>query len=89
MSLAGTRGRVDHRYGWAGPGITTCAYWLSWRCGLGTVAAREHVRVARALRVLPRVRAEFAAGRLSYSKVRAITRIATPELEERLVDLAG
>ena len=34
------------------------------------------------------MRAEFAAGRLSYSKVRAITRIATPEIEERLVDLA-
>ena len=80
-------GDFDAREGWAGPGMRSCAQWLSWRCGLSMPAARQHVRVARGLRSLPRVRAEFAAGRLSYSKVRSIVRVATPELEDHLVEL--
>ncbi|HEV2537078.1 MAG TPA: HNH endonuclease, partial [Streptosporangiaceae bacterium] len=51
--------------------------------------AREHVRVARALRDLPMIRGEFAAARLSYAKVRALTRIATPATEAGLAELAG
>jgi hypothetical protein len=51
--------------------------------------AREHVRVARALRDLPVIRGEFAAGRLSYAKVRALTRIAVPATEAGLAELAG
>ncbi len=79
---------LDRRRVWADWQMTSCAHWLSWRCGLGIVAARDHVRVAHALTELPLVRTEFAAGRLSYSKVRAITRIATPALERELVNLA-
>lgn len=59
-----------------------------WRIGLDTGAAREKVRVARALGTLPKIDEAFAAGRLSYSKVRAITRIATAENEERVLDVA-
>ncbi|MGH3462038.1 MAG: DUF222 domain-containing protein [Kribbellaceae bacterium] len=81
-------GELDRRRAWASWGMTSCAAWLSWHCGLGMNAAREQVRVARALLRLPLLHAEFAAGRLSYSKVRAITRIATPELERDLVELA-
>ena len=51
--------------------------------------AREHVRVARALRDLPVIRARFAAAELSYAKVRALTRIATPATEAGLAGLAG
>jgi hypothetical protein len=51
--------------------------------------AREHVRVARALRELPVIRGEFGAGRLSYAKVRALTRIATPETEAGLAEIAA
>src|SRR5215217_7094881 len=65
----------DERGGWHGVGIHSCAHWLSWQCGLGPGAAREHVRVAKALASLPRIEAAFAAGQLSYSKVRALTRI--------------
>jgi hypothetical protein len=72
---------------WADWGIKTCAHWLSWRCGIGLNAAREHVRVARSLPELPLVREAFAAGELSYCKVRAITRVATPETEDYLVNL--
>jgi hypothetical protein len=79
---------LDRRRAWADWQMTSCAHWLSWRCGLGLVTARDHVRVAHALTRLPRIRDEFAAGRLSYSKVRAITRIATPALERELVHLA-
>jgi hypothetical protein len=78
----------DRRGGWHGVGIRSCAHWLAWQCGLGTGAAREHVRVARALPGLPRIQAAFSAGRLSYSKVRALTRIAAPDCEAMLVEFA-
>ena len=69
--------------------MNSCAAWLSWKCQLTAGTAREHVRVARALRDLPVIRAEFAAARLSYAKVRALTRIATPETERGLAEMAG
>ena len=74
----------DARGGW-GNGFRSCAEWLTWRVGLAPGAAREHVRVARALGTLPRLAAALARGELSYSKVRALTRVATPETEERLL----
>src|SRR5262249_24618492 len=66
-------------------GFTSCAAWLTWRVGLDPGAARERVRVARALGSLPRLSQALARGELSYSKVRALTRVATPETEERLL----
>jgi hypothetical protein len=74
----------DARGGWNN-GFRSCAEWLSWRVGLGRLAAREHVRAARALGELPRLRQALARGELSYSKVRELTRVATPETEERLL----
>ena len=80
----------DARGGWNN-GFLSCAHWLCYRVGLEMRAARERVRVARALGTLPRLAQALARGELSYSKVRALTRIATPEIEERLlkVGLAG
>src|SRR5688572_28109260 len=78
----------DERGGWHGVGITSCAHWLAWQCGMSPVTAREHVRVARALRGLPRIAAAFGNGRLSYAKVRALTRIAAPDCEVALLDFA-
>jgi Domain of unknown function (DUF222)/HNH endonuclease len=77
----------DERRGWADWGVKSCAHWLSWRCSIGLVAAREHVRVARRLRELPLVTEAFGTGELSYCKVRAITRVATPQLEAHLVEM--
>ncbi len=71
----------DRRGGWAAIGIKSCAHWLSWRCGLGLRTAREHLATAHALESLPAIRAAFAAGELSYSKIRAVTRVATPDTE--------
>jgi len=79
----------DARRGWASWEMKSCAAWLSWKCQLSSGTAREHVRVARALRGLPVIRARFAAGKLSYAKVRALTRIATPATEAGLAELAG
>jgi hypothetical protein len=79
----------DARGGWASWEMPSCAAWLSWKCQLAPGTAREHVRVARALGGLPVIRAQFAAGRLSYAKVRALTRIAAPETERDLVEMAG
>jgi Domain of unknown function (DUF222)/HNH endonuclease len=78
----------DARRGWADWGARSCAQWLSWRCSIGRVTAREHVRVARRLLELPLVREAFGAGELTYCKVRAISRVAAPETEEQLVHLA-
>src|SRR5438477_9381342 len=74
----------DARGGW-NSGFRSCAEWLAWRVGMSPGAAREHVRVANALSRLPRLTEAFARGQLSYSKVRALTRIATPETEVRLL----
>lgn len=78
----------DARKGWADWEMPSCAAWLSWKCQIASGTAREHVRVARALGALPSITAEFAAGRLSYAKARALTRIATPETEQDLVAMA-
>jgi hypothetical protein len=74
---------------WADQGARTPASWLSWAVGMSPTTARDRVRVALRLRELPRVRGELAAGRISYSKVRAITRVAVPETEELLLRWAG
>jgi len=74
----------DAREGW-NTGFSSCAAWLSWRVGLAPGAAREHVRVARALGTLPLLAQALARSELSYAKVRALTRVATPETEERLL----
>jgi Domain of unknown function (DUF222) len=74
----------DAREGWNN-GFKSCAHWLSWRIGLDLGAAREKVRVARALGMLPLLARALAHGELSYTKVRALTRVATPETENRLL----
>src|SRR6267378_4442518 len=74
----------DARAGW-NTGFRSCAEWLSWRVGLDLGAARERVRVARALGTLPRLAEALARGELSYAKIRALTRVATPDTEERLL----
>ena len=78
----------DVRDGWGGPGLRSCAHWLCWRVGMSLRTAQDQVRVAHALSRLPAITAAFAAGRISYSKVRALTRIATPATETDLLDLA-
>ena len=74
----------DARGGW-NHGFRSCAHWLSWRVGMDLGAARQRVRVARALGALPRFAEALSRGELSYAKVRALTRMATPETEERLL----
>jgi hypothetical protein len=79
--------QFDANAGWGAPGAKSCAHWLSWRIGVGLVAAREQVRVARALAALPLVAGAMQRGELSYAKVRAITRVATSDNEQLLLDL--
>jgi uncharacterized protein DUF222 len=80
--------RFDDAGGWAVQGAKSCAYWLSWRIGIGLVAARDKVRVAHALERLPLVDAALERGELSYAKVRAITRVATADNQSLLLDMA-
>jgi hypothetical protein len=79
----------ERRNGHEKDGFASCARWLSWRCSVAERAAFENLRVARALGELPLIAEAFAAGRLSYSKVRALTRVADAESERDLLDLAA
>jgi len=78
----------DDRFGWFKWSCRSCAEWLAWRCGLSVSAAREHVRTAHALHGLPAISAAFADGKLSYSKVRALTRAACLHDEDLLLAYA-
>ena len=78
----------DKREGWGHHGAKSCAHWLAWRTSLAPGAAREWVRVARALEQLPVLSEAMRKGQVSYSKARALSRIATPETESELVELA-
>jgi hypothetical protein len=78
----------DRREGWSVYGARSCAHWLVWRTGLAPGAAREWVRVARVLELLPVISEGLRRGQISFSKVRALTRIATPETDQPLFDLA-
>jgi hypothetical protein len=78
----------DRRKGWSDSVTQSCAHWLNWQCGLDLGAAREKVRVAHALEELPLIAAAMARGELSYSKVRALSRVATPATEQYLLSIA-
>ena len=81
-------GEFDREKAYERHGLANTAQWLNWQCGIGSVAAREKVRVARALEQLPEISDAFATGEISYSKVRAMTRVATPANESVLVHIA-
>ena len=78
----------DRRKGWSDSATQSCAHWLNWKCGIAMGAAREKVRVARALENLPKVSASMACGKLSYSKAREITRVGNSENEDYLLMIA-
>jgi hypothetical protein len=78
----------DRRRGWARSGHADCAAWLVMHTGMSRITARERVRMARALEELPKISETMARGELSYSKVRALVRVATPENEEELLPMA-
>jgi hypothetical protein len=78
----------DRLRGWEVAGHRSCAHWLAFRTGFDLGACRERVRAARALAELPEISASISRGELSFSAVRALTRVATPENETDLLDLA-
>jgi len=80
--------QFDERAGWLKWGLGSCAEWLHYRCDFSMNAAREKVRVAHALKTLPEVAAAFATGELSYSKVRAMTRVTGTHNEDELLSFA-
>lgn len=97
--LAGHINAAQHRFvtllaaliernAWEGNGIKSPAHWLNYHCGIDLGAAREKVRVAKSLSALPAIDAAFRNGTISYSKVRAMTRSATPQNEQLLLQVA-
>ncbi len=103
LKLAGQMNAVQYRFvkllgeyddtgGWQGDGIKSFAHWLNWKMDgprrMGMVMGREKVRVARALPDLPLIDKAFSEGKISYTKVRAMTRVGTPENEQFLLQIA-
>src|SRR3984957_13993733 len=78
----------DRLEGWSDGLLRSCAHWLNFKCGLNLGAAREKVRVAHALAGLPKIAAAMARGELSYSKVRAVSRVACEATEETFLMIA-
>ena len=78
----------DRRHGWSDGKLPSCAHWLNFKCGLNLGAAREKVRVAHALAGLPKIAASMSRGELSYSKVRAVTRVASEATEDTFLMIA-
>jgi hypothetical protein len=78
----------DRARGWDHQGALSCAHWLSWRIGLDLGPARERVRVAHRLAELPLIDEALRRGELSYSKVRAMTRVASSANESALLEQA-
>jgi len=78
----------DDRMGWAKWSFPSCVEWLSWRCGISLATAREKVRTAQALRDLPEISLAFSEGKLSYTKVRELSRVAAIYGEEPLLRYA-
>ena len=74
--------QFDERAGWLKWGLGNCAEWLHYRCDFSMNAAREKVRVAHAMKTLPKIAVAFSSGKLSYSKVRAMTRVVSTHNEE-------
>jgi hypothetical protein len=84
----GALAECDRHGDWAEEGFGSCAEWLAWRVGITLNAANEKVRAARALEELPLISDAMSQGELSFSKVRALTRVATPANEADLLALA-
>jgi hypothetical protein len=78
----------DRRRGWEETGFSSTAEWLAWRIGIKPGAARERLRTALALEQLPETAQAMRDGELSFTKVRALTRVATPDTESTLLDFA-
>lgn len=78
----------DREEGWVDNATHSCAHWLNWKCGIALGAAREKVRTAHALEDLPKIAAAMERGELSYSKARAITRVACTKTEDYFLSLA-
>ncbi len=78
----------DRRKGWCQKGMRSCSQWLNWKCGLSYTTAREKLRVAHCLEKLPHINEAFEKGELSYSKVRDMSRVATDDNEDILINVA-
>src|SRR5690349_3463633 len=80
--------RFDEEQGWYHADFRSCADWLSWRVGWDLGTARDRVRVARRLGALPVIDDALRRGALSYSKCRALVRVATPENQDAMLTAA-
>jgi hypothetical protein len=76
--LVALSAELDSSGAWAAHGMRSCAHWLSVNIGVDVHTGAEMVRVGHALKNLPALAAAFEEGRISFDKIRAVTRVATP-----------
>ena len=86
--LVGLAAELDGTGAWAAQGMRSCAHWLSINIGVDVSTGAEMVRAGHALEELPALRAAFAAGRISFDKIRALTRVATSADDELWLQVA-
>ena len=83
-ALLETIAGLEEADSWSEDDETSLSCFLAARLGARAATAREWVRVARALRALPKIRRAHAEGFLSWDQLRPLTRFATTETDEQL-----
>lgn len=80
--------KMEKAKGYEALGCYSMADYVALLLGVDDLAARERVRVARALGTLPALEEALRDAKISYAKVRAVTRVATPDTESRWLQAA-
>jgi len=80
--------KFDDLQGWKSSGASHCAAWMNLELGISLQLSWEYLRVGRKLPLLPILRSLFRAGKLSWSKVRLISRVADQDNEAVLCHAA-
>ncbi|MEO5839056.1 MAG: hypothetical protein ABIQ73_06280 [Acidimicrobiales bacterium] len=73
---------------WAFDNAPSCAHWVADRADVELATVREWLRIGHALTAVDEVARRFADGRLSYTKVRFLTRVADGDSQHELCALA-
>lgn len=85
----GALARFDRSQGWAVDGQLSCVDWLCWRARMARATAYEKLQVAHELSRRPLMAQAFGEARVSYSVVRAMSRMEhpDPEVDAALIEL--
>jgi hypothetical protein len=86
--LSGLLVELEETEAWAEPGIISPTHWVAWRCGIGQHQARRTLELARSLIDLPKTRASFERGEISFEQAACVAEVSTPGTEAELLQVA-